>query len=101
MNRRELLQGAAAGAATLAWPARASAAASSLDPVLAQVEMQHAQSVKRLQDWIHLPSIAAENRNVAEGCDLLIGMLKEAGFGSVERVPTDGSPGVFATLDAG
>lgn len=40
MNRRELLQGAAAGAATLAWPARASAAASSssLDPVLAQVE---------------------------------------------------------------
>src|SRR6478736_4981451 len=36
-----------------------------------------------------------------EGCDLLIRMLKEAGFDRAEKVPTDGQPGVFATLDAG
>jgi acetylornithine deacetylase/succinyl-diaminopimelate desuccinylase-like protein len=101
MNRRELLHGAAASAATLAWPARASGASSPLDPVLAQVEKQHAESVKRLQDWIRLPSIAAEKRGVGEGCDFLIAMLKEAGFNRAERIPTEGSPGVFATLDAG
>src|SRR5205085_2166961 len=28
-------------------------------------------------------------------------MLREAGFGRVEKVPTKGQPGVFATLDAG
>src|SRR4030088_1303531 len=28
-------------------------------------------------------------------------MLREAGFQRAERVPTDGFPGVFATLDAG
>ena len=28
-------------------------------------------------------------------------MLREAGFDKVEKVPTEGHPGVFATLDAG
>ena len=28
-------------------------------------------------------------------------MLRDAGFQRVEQVPTDGKPGVFATLDAG
>jgi len=28
-------------------------------------------------------------------------LLKDAGFDRAERVPSDGSPGVFATLDAG
>ena len=101
MNRRELLHGAAASAAAIAWPARASAAGSALDPVLAQVEKRHDESVKRLQDWIRQPSIAAENRGMTEGCDLLMRMLKDAGFDRAERVPTDGQPGVFATLDAG
>jgi acetylornithine deacetylase/succinyl-diaminopimelate desuccinylase-like protein len=104
MNRRSFLQGAAAGAATLALPGRLRAAAapsSGLAPVLAQVEKHHDEAVKRLQDWIRQPSIAAENRGMTEGCELLIRMLKDAGFGRAEKVPTDGSPGVFATLDAG
>ena len=104
MNRRDLLKGAAAGAATLAWPGRATgspSASSDLKPVLAQVEKQHDEAVRRLQEWIHQPSIAAENRGMNEGCDLLIRMLKDAGFGRAEKVPTDGQPGVFATLDAG
>ena len=31
----------------------------------------------------------------------MIRMLKDAGFDRAEKVPTDGKPGVFATLDAG
>jgi acetylornithine deacetylase/succinyl-diaminopimelate desuccinylase-like protein len=105
MNRRTFLQGAAAGAATLAWPARAAAAAAAalpdVKPVLAQVEKRHDEAVKRLQEWIRQPSIAAENRGMNEGCELMIRFLKDAGFGRAEKVPTDGQPGVFATLDAG
>ncbi len=104
MNRRTFLQGAAAGAATLAMPAglRAAAARSSdLAPVLAQVEKRHEEAVRRLQEWIRQPSIAAENRGMNEGCELMIRLLKDAGFGRAEKVPTDGQPGVFATLDAG
>jgi acetylornithine deacetylase/succinyl-diaminopimelate desuccinylase-like protein len=102
MNRRELLQGAAAGAATLAWPTRVLAAsAADWEPVLAEVDKRHDEAVKRLQDWIRLPSIAAENRSMPEGCDLMIRLLKDAGFQRAEKVATDGAPGVFATLDAG
>ena len=104
MNRRTFLQGAAAGAATLAIPARMRSSPPGdpgLAPVLAQVEKRHDEAVKRLQQWIHQPSIAAENRGMAEGCELMIQLLKDAGFTRAERVPTDGQPGVFAILDAG
>jgi acetylornithine deacetylase/succinyl-diaminopimelate desuccinylase-like protein len=101
MNRRTLIRGAMAGAATLALPARSRAASPGLDRVLAEVEKRHDEAVKRLQEWIHQPSIAAENRGVSEGCDLLIRLLRDAGFDRAEKVPTDGSPGVFASLDAG
>src|SRR5258707_7775293 len=36
-----------------------------------------------------------------EGCELPMQMLREAGFAQVAKVPTDGQPGIFATLDAG
>jgi len=104
MNRRAFIEGTVAGAATLAWPAgfaAARAASSDLAPVLAEVDKRRDEAVERLQAWIRQPSIAAENRGMAEGCDLMVRMLKDAGFGRAERVPTDGHPGVFATLDAG
>ncbi|MGE5277785.1 MAG: M20/M25/M40 family metallo-hydrolase [Acidobacteriota bacterium] len=101
MNRRTFLHGAAASAATLAFPSRAKKSSSDLAPVLAEVGKRHDEAVKRLQDWIRQPSIAAENRGMTEGCELLIRMLREAGFDRAVRVPTDGQPGVFATLDAG
>jgi acetylornithine deacetylase/succinyl-diaminopimelate desuccinylase-like protein len=101
MDRRSLIKGALAGAATMAWPGPASAVSGALDRVLAEADKRHDEAVKRLQEWIHQPSIAAENRGIAEGCELLIRMLREAGFERAEKVPTDGSPGVFATLDAG
>ncbi len=33
--------------------------------------------------------------------DMMMRLLRDAGFGHVEKIPTDGHPGVFATLDAG
>ena len=38
---------------------------------------------------------------MAEGCEMMMRLAREAGFQDVTRVPTDGQPGVFATLDAG
>jgi len=107
-NRRGLLMMAAAAGATLAMPRLAAAVAKGgakfggdLGPVRAAIEKQRPEAIKRLQNWIALPSIAAENRNMAEGCRMMIDLLKEAGFQSATTMPTDGQPGVFATLDAG
>jgi acetylornithine deacetylase/succinyl-diaminopimelate desuccinylase-like protein len=102
-DRRTFLQTTVAGAAALALPrwTRAAAAASDLDPIFVEIEKRHDESLKRLQTWIHQPSIAAENRGMAEGCELTMQMLREAGFTQVAKVPTEGQPGIFATLDAG
>src|ERR1700752_4054086 len=101
-DRRTFLQTPVAGAAALALPRwTRAAAASDLDPIFGEIEKRHDESLKRLQTWIHQPSIAAENRGMAEGCELTMQMLREAGFTQVAKVPTDGQPGIFATLDAG
>jgi acetylornithine deacetylase/succinyl-diaminopimelate desuccinylase-like protein len=101
MNRRTFIKGAAVGAAALTWNPRSWSAQSDFDSVQKEIAKRHDEAVKRLQQWIHQPSIAAENRGVSEGCDLMIQLLRDAGFGQATRVPTDGQPGVFATLDAG
>ena len=72
-----------------------------LDAIRAEIAKQHDEGVRRLQEWVRQPSIAAENRNMSEGCELMMRLAREAGFDHVTRVPTDGHPGVFATLDAG
>ena len=98
-SRRAFLQSAAA-LSTL----RGLSAASPMDDakaVQAEVEKHHDENVRRLQTWIRQPSIAAENRGMTEGCNLMMEMLRAAGFGHVAKVPSDGHPGVFATLDAG
>jgi acetylornithine deacetylase/succinyl-diaminopimelate desuccinylase-like protein len=101
MNRRKFLHGVGAAAASLALPSSSRAASPRLGKVYSEVEKRHDEAVRRLQDWIRQPSIAAENRGMNEGCELLIRMLTHAGFDRAVRVPTDGQPGVFATLDAG
>lgn len=101
MNRRTFLQDALAGAATLAFPYRSRADESDLSAIRTQIEKHHDETVQRLQEWIKQPSIAAENKGVTEGCDLTMRFLREAGFGQVTKLPTDGQPGIFATLDAG
>jgi acetylornithine deacetylase/succinyl-diaminopimelate desuccinylase-like protein len=70
-------------------------------PVYDAIAAHRNEAVQRLQDWIRHPSIAAEDRGIDEGCELMIRLAREAGFQKVERVETDGKPGVFATLDAG
>ena len=67
----------------------------------AEITKNHDRSITRLQDWIRRPSIAAENRGFPEGAEHMIALLKEVGFQHTELVPTDGKPGVFATLDVG
>src|SRR3954462_2488827 len=101
MNRRNFLQGALAGAATLSLSRGARADNNDFAPIFTQIQKQHQEAVQRLQEWIKQPSIAAENRGMTEGCDLIMRLLREAGFGQVTKIPTDGQPGIFATLDAG
>src|SRR6185503_4316985 len=101
INRRTFLETAVVGATAFALPRLTWADQRELDGVRSQIEKGHNEAVARLQDWIRQPSIAAENRGVNEGCDLMMRLLRDAGFGVVTKIPTEGHPGVFATLDAG
>ena len=95
LNRREFVQGAMAGVA-LTLPHRdqrcAAFAADDADKqaVLQQIPKMHAENVKRLQEWIALPSIAAENRNFPQGPEYMAKLARDAGFTDVKLVPTSG-----------
>ena len=99
LSRRLLL--AIASASLVCGSGAAFAGSSDLAAIKREVTQQHDASVKRLQDWIAFPSIAAENLNSREGAEYMAKLAREAGFQKVEIVDTDGKPGVFATLDAG
>jgi acetylornithine deacetylase/succinyl-diaminopimelate desuccinylase-like protein len=103
VTRREFVRGAAAAAAMVAIGDRSVALGQPApkDAVIAQIAPQHNQTVKMLQDWIALPSIAAENRGYPQGADYMAKLARDAGFQQVEIIPTKGKPGVFATLDSG
>lgn len=101
MDRRSFLEGTVAGLAALSFSTRARAAAQGLEGVYAEVEKRHDETVALLQEWIRQPSIAAENLGMSEGCELTLRLLRDAGFQKAVRIPTDGQPGIFATLDAG
>src|SRR5213595_339258 len=66
-----------------------------------EIEKRHDESVGRLQEWVKHPALAAEDRGMDEGCDLMMRLARDAGFQKTTRIETDGHPGVFATLDAG
>ena len=103
IDRRTLLTAAAATGTGLLLPGAARGAAPKADLAAlrkAAVAGQNA-SVARLQEWIRHPGIAAEKWRVDESCDFTMGLLRDAGFQMVKKMPTDGSPGIFATLDAG
>jgi len=104
LNRREFVQGTLSGALLAAGPAAALAAGSAnkdKQAVLAQIPQMHAVNVKRLQEWIALPSIAAENRNYPEGAEYMADLARSAGFTGVRVIPTSGNPGVYGKLDVG
>jgi acetylornithine deacetylase/succinyl-diaminopimelate desuccinylase-like protein len=69
--------------------------------IKAEIVKRHDQAVKRLQDWIHQVSIAAEDRGYPEGAEYMARLARDAGFQQATVLNTDGKPGVFATLDAG
>lgn len=105
LNRREFVQGAGAAAATLTAASTLVMAADSKSSdkaaVLAQIPQMHAANLKRLQDWIALPAIAAENRNFPQGAEYMAKLAQDAGFTDVKLIPTSGKPGVFGKIDAG
>jgi acetylornithine deacetylase/succinyl-diaminopimelate desuccinylase-like protein len=100
LNRRLFLRSTAAAAAMASAPRARALADADLKPIDMEIAKRHGEAIQRLQDWIRQPAIAAENRGMDAGCDLMMRMLRDAGFDEVKKVPTDGHPGVFATLDS-
>ena len=109
VSRRKFVGGALAGAALAAAPMSglaafaASDAVSSADKkaVMAQIPGMHAENIKRLQEWIALPSIATENRNYPQGPEYMAKLARDAGFTGVKVMPTSGKAGVFGRIDVG
>src|SRR5438552_7324313 len=99
INRRAFLVGT--GAALVPAGGSMAETAPDLKPVFSEIERRHDESVRRIQDWIKQPTIAAENKGINEGCDLMMRLLRDAGCNQVTKCPTDLHPGVFGTLDAG
>ena len=102
-NRRELMRGTAmlGAGAMLMRPLPLFAQSGTTTAIRKAAEAGKDASIKRLRDWIALPSIAAENRSMPEGAAYMAELAKDAGFTNVEIVPTDGHPGVFGTIDVG
>src|SRR5690349_12436237 len=103
LDRREFLTTAAlASASAMVFGPHAAAASAERYPAIRKAaEAGHDAAIKRLQDWIALPSIAAENRSMKEGAEYMATLAREAGFDTTTIVPTEGHPGVFATMDNG
>jgi acetylornithine deacetylase/succinyl-diaminopimelate desuccinylase-like protein len=101
VNRRDFIHGAIALSALSMLPTAGFGADADLENVLEQVPKLHDQTVKALQSWIALPSIAAENRNFPQGPEYMAQLARDAGFSKVEVIPTSGKPGVFGMMDAG
>ncbi|HEY2276036.1 MAG TPA: M20/M25/M40 family metallo-hydrolase [Steroidobacteraceae bacterium] len=102
LSRRDFLSTSVSAAALAAFPgATGAAGCPGKVAVLAEIPKMHAANIRRLQDWIALPSIAAENRNYPQGPEYMAQLAREAGFTGVKVMPTAGKPGVFGRIDAG
>jgi acetylornithine deacetylase/succinyl-diaminopimelate desuccinylase-like protein len=101
LSRRTVIASAAAAAALAASPVAARAKPADRARIRAAIERDHDSAVARLADWIRHPGIAAENWRMEESCNFTMGLIRDSGFQHVEKVPTSGQPGIFATLDAG
>jgi acetylornithine deacetylase/succinyl-diaminopimelate desuccinylase-like protein len=100
-DQKTMMAGAAALAVMVAAPVAAAPSAKERAAIAAAVKADHSAAIKRLQDWIALPTIAAENRNASEGANYMRQLALDAGFQQAKVIPTSGVPGVLATLDAG
>src|SRR5882762_6911975 len=90
LNRRGFVLGSVSGAAFAVLPALSQSGPRNLnkDAILAQIPKMHAENIKRLQDWIAFPSIAAENRNYPQGAEYMGDLARKAGFTDVRLIPT-------------
>lgn len=76
-----------------------SSAEADLAPIKAEITKRHEAAVKRLQDWIKRPSIAAEDRGFPEGLDYMMKLATARQMREREADPDRGKPAVFATLE--
>jgi acetylornithine deacetylase/succinyl-diaminopimelate desuccinylase-like protein len=98
---RKILLAMLAGATSLVISNHSCSAGENFADIRSEITKRHDEAVKRLQDWIALPSIAAEDRNYPAGAEHMAQLARDAGFQKAVVINTDGKPGVFATLDAG
>ncbi len=107
MNRRTLITGAIASAATLSFAGAGASAAfgasepRNMDALRKAVDSGYDDSLLRIQDWMRLPTVAAEQINIEQGADYMVQLATDAGFQKVRKVATGGSPAVFGVIDAG
>ncbi|MFL6449916.1 MAG: twin-arginine translocation signal domain-containing protein [Bryobacteraceae bacterium] len=80
INRRRFIRDTAAASAALMSGAGLHSETPDFNALQAEIEKHHDQNVQRIQEWIHQPSIAAENRGMTEGCDLMMRLLRDAAF---------------------
>ena len=92
---------AALAAALLVTTSHAAAQTPNRAQLAGAVKAEHDTNLKRLQEWIAHPTIAAQKTNVDTGAEYMRKLLLDAGFQQAKIVPTSGVPGVFATLNAG
>jgi acetylornithine deacetylase/succinyl-diaminopimelate desuccinylase-like protein len=100
IDRRALI-GAAAASPFLFRPGAALANSGAMTAIRKAAEAQYPVSVARIQDWIRNASIAAENFKMEEGAAHMMALARDAGFTNVERIATDGHPGVTGVMDNG
>ena len=100
-SRRDVLTHGFIGATLAAAPSFVLAQSGDNAQLMRAIEAGNDAAIRRIQEWIALPSIAAENLNMQKGADYMAALARDAGFQKVEIVPTKGHPSVFATLDAG
>jgi acetylornithine deacetylase/succinyl-diaminopimelate desuccinylase-like protein len=103
LDRRQFVTAAALASAGSMLPGGhdALAAAERYPAIRKAAEAGREAAIDRIRDWIALPSIAAENLNMAAGAEYMAKLALEAGFDAATVVPTDGHPGVYATMDNG
>jgi acetylornithine deacetylase/succinyl-diaminopimelate desuccinylase-like protein len=101
VDRRTVIKGAVAAAATWSTAAIAATPARELKAIKRAVDAEFERSLARIQDWIRLPTVAAEQLNVEQGARYMMQLARDAGFSRVRQVPTGGIPAVFGVLDAG
>ena len=103
-DRRTVLAGAAAATAAMLAPGVAAAQgrrSRDVEAIRRAAEAGYQASIARIQEWIRLPTIAAERLNIQEGADHMVRLATEAGFTRVRKVDTGGVPAVFGVIDAG